>query len=249
MFAGRLRLTSNLYKIQPRFLAMPISKQNIRLFSASPAILKKASKGSKNEKSSKGSKNSKNDEEVVELFDESHYLELSKTFESQGYKKFENLIEKRKGSLQADPKALELIKVENKQLRDIATATKKGNTLIISCFDKKDVNSVITAFLQNFETLKLTPQKIADSEQQLKCIIPPLVQATKADFNKSIKKDYETIFADTKKKYLDHKDLAVVKYHCKRNDSNAKSLMKVIDGYVSTINENFKKLLKKSSFQ
>ncbi|KAL6935241.1 uncharacterized protein HGUI_01947 [Hanseniaspora guilliermondii] len=247
MFALRLRTFSRIYKIQPRFVT-PIVKHSIRSFCVTPIALKKASKGSKNDKSSKGAKSSKGNDEVVELFEESHYLELSKTFEVQGCKKFETLIEKKKGSLQADPKALELLKVENKVLRDIATATKKGNTLIISCFDKKDVDPVIAAFLKNFETLKLTPQKIPGSEQQLKCIIPPVTQSTKVEFNKAIKKDYETIYADTKKKFMDHKDLAVIKYHCKRNDSNAKSLMKVIEGYVSNVNENFKKVLKKNTF-
>lgn len=246
MFALRLRTLSKIYT-QSRF-AGPLVNHSVRSFCVTPITFKKASKGSKNDKSSKGNKASKGNEEVVELFEESHYLELSKTFEAQGCKKFESLIEKKKGSLQADPKAVELLKVEDKVLRDIATATKKGNTVIISCFDKKDVNSVISAFLKNFDSLKLTPQKIPGSDQQLKCIIPPVVQSSKVEFNKAIKKDYETIFADTKKKFMDHKDLVVVKYHCKRNDSNAKSLMKVIEGYVSNVNENFKKLLKKNTF-
>ena len=229
-------------------LSTPTLNHNIRLFATTPINFKKAGKPSKNDKGSKGGKGSKGDEEITELFPESHYLELSKTFESQGIKKFESLIEKKKGSLQADPKTLELLNVGSQVLRDVATTTKKGNTLIISCFDKKDVDSVVAAFLKNYETLKLSPQKIADSEQQLKCMIPPIIEESKQAFNKAIKKDYETIFGETKKKYLDHKDLAVVKYHTKRNDSNAKSLMKVIDGYVAKVNDNFKALLKKSSF-
>ena len=218
----------------------------IRQFTTSTLLFKKGGKGGKKNNSNKGNSG---DEEDIILEEPGFYTKKYIELQNKEFKFLEKKFQVRKQALDFDPKLLEDLNVGKEGLfRDFATATKKGKVMIITCFDKKNVNSIINTILARNDLLKMTPEKIPDNEQQLKVNLPPITDAVKKDYENNLKTMGENFKKEIKNQFLSKGEMKIVKELNKKKDALAIEIMKDFEKdhkkFTSKVDDLVKKYIK-----
>lgn len=213
----------------------------MRNFAVSALTFKKAGKSSKKS----GGKNNAPEDDIV-LEEPGFYTKKYRELQDKEFKFLERKFQVRKQALDFDPKLLEDLSLgKDGKFKDFATATKKGKVMIITCFDKKHVNSIINAILAKNDLLKMTPEKIPDNEQQLKVNLPPVTDAVKKDFVNNLKTLGENFKKELKTEFLNKGEMKIVKELNKKKDALALGIMKEFEKDHKTFTNKVDDLVKK----
>ncbi|XBW36014.1 hypothetical protein QEN19_001589 [Hanseniaspora menglaensis] len=214
-----------------------------RGFTTSTLLLKK---GGKQSKKSNGKSNI---EEDILLEEPGFYTKKYRELQDKEFKFLEKKFQVRKQALEFNPQLLEELNVgKDSKFKDLATATKKGRVMIITCFDKKNVNTIINTILAKNDLLKMTPEKIPDNEQQVKINLPPVTDAVKKEFANSLKTLGESFKKELKTDFLNKGEMKIVKELNKKKDALALGIMKEFEKdhktFTTKVDDMVKKYLK-----
>ncbi|CCH58085.1 hypothetical protein TBLA_0A02860 [Henningerozyma blattae CBS 6284] len=178
---------------KPVFLNKPLT--NVRFLTQGLPLYKKV----------KGNKHTKNsvqrEDDITEIVEVSSY---AKRAENQ----FAETLEACKKALNdakqgnSNPKIFNKMKLQNgKIFTDVATISTKGaNALLVTVFDPKDVNVIISSIFS--AGLNLNPQKIPNNNQQLKIALPPITTESRQKKCKELKEIFELYKNSSKKESL-----------------------------------------------
>lgn len=205
------------------FIGSPVLNMKVSLasrpFSSSSLLLKKAGK--------KGGKKNQEVEEDIILEAPGFYTKKYKELQDKHFQHLEKKFQVRKQALEFDPKLLDSITVgKDGKFGDFATAVKKGKVMIVTCFDKKNVNSIINAILARNDLLRMTPEKLPDNDQQLKVNLPPVTDGVKKEFVNNLKGLGEQFKKEMKTEFLNKGEMKIVKELNKKKDPLAVDIMK-----------------------